>query len=384
MSRRLPVADGFGRLLAATLCLMREAPDDPRLSYYAAACPPHHFCEHMAWWREGGEAARVAANSVSYRRVARMRREVVEEGTAFAEAGFKFTPPPPWDSLIPQGGDMFLWVKLLLQTRAVETDQGHVLPPCVCLANHRSVGESAKVCVADGEVRLVATVALGVDDEVSINYDPEADYLDLYERYGFWDESAVVHTAEVVVPPAELEALLREAEAADEGGAEGAPPPSAIRRELVAAQAEAGSDPTLQAWWLPDHLAEAAPLLAALRATVLTPSESAQYARDLAAGEAGREAAARRLRSAAVQNEDAARARMARLVRAHLAGFENGAAGGASPHDAAGSFEPEAAVAAELTTMSASDAEAYLSSDAVREQLSAAFVDDATLFALGF
>ena len=42
----------------------------------------------------------------------------------------------------------------------------------------------------------------------------------------------------------------------------------------------------------------------------------------------------------------AARARMARLVRAHLAGFENGAAGGASPHDAAGSFEPEAAVAA--------------------------------------
>ena len=60
-----------------------------------------------------------------------------------------------------------------------------------------------------------------------------------------------------------------------------------------------GSDPTLQAWWLPDHLAEAAPLLAALRATVLTPSESAQYARDLAAGEVGREAAARRLRISA-------------------------------------------------------------------------------------
>ena len=101
------------------------------------------------------------------------------------------------------------------------------------LANHASVGATARLQQEGGAVRLVANYALERGDEVSLCYDADADHLDLFERYGFFDATSVVHTAEVRVPEFELWA----------GGGEGG---EGWRRSLVAAQAARGYDDELE------------------------------------------------------------------------------------------------------------------------------------------
>ena len=54
---------------------------------------------------------------------------------------------------------------------------------------------------------LYSNYALDAGDEVTICYEPDADYIDLFERYGFFDGTSVVHTAEVIVPPGALGAI---------------------------------------------------------------------------------------------------------------------------------------------------------------------------------
>ena len=160
----------------------------------------------------------------------------------------------------PAGYDAYRYAQLLLQTRAFKLPTGPVLCPLIDLTNHLSVGANARTklegggvhvggndnvighgrssrhrvnCADDEEEQknedkaeeeeedrrgashrdanregggngeggsmlvLRATRALRAGEEVFKNYDTEADYSDLFERYGFLDETASLHTAEV-------------------------------------------------------------------------------------------------------------------------------------------------------------------------------------------
>ena len=126
-----------------------------------------------------------------------------------------------------------------------------LLVPVLDLASHRSLGATARVRFSAERVELLAEYAMDAGDEVSVNYDADADYLDVFERYGLFDASAVIHTAEVPVAP---EATTS------------APGLEAAQREHVAALAERGCDADLGAWWIPDHNAASCPLYEAVRA----------------------------------------------------------------------------------------------------------------------
>ena len=58
-------------------------------------------------------------------------------------------------------------------------------------------GDSAGSAQIEPCMVLRATRALVMGEEVFKDYDPEADYSDLFERYGFLDETSSLHTAEV-------------------------------------------------------------------------------------------------------------------------------------------------------------------------------------------
>ena len=101
-------------------------------------------------------------------------------------------------------------------------------------------------------------------DEVSVNYNMDADYLDLFERYGFFDQSAVIHTAEVPVSPEEL--LQSPARAAEQ-------------RKQLAALARRGCDADFNAWWIPDHNTSCCPLYEAVQTTVHTKKKPSKQTR---------------------------------------------------------------------------------------------------------
>ena len=81
---------------------------------------------------------------------------------------------------------------------------------------------------------------------------------DSFERYGFFDASAVIHTAEVVVAPD----VLRADEAAPR-----------VRAELAELAAR-GCDAAFDAWWVPDHHPEGCPLFEAARLAARSEAEA--------------------------------------------------------------------------------------------------------------
>ena len=274
----------------------------------------------MALWDGDGPAARRAAHCVAWQRARRARREMEEEHRALVAA-----------NVLRCTARHYMWAKLVLQTRAFSIRGGKALLQGVDLANHRSFGATARVrrCVsgaeaeaeADGgveEMAIVAEYALDADDEVSICYDPDADHLDVFERYGFFDATSVVHTAEVVVPRDMLwggggasggvsSSASSGASGSASGGASGGEP---WREALIAAQAGLGCDADFTAWWLPDVALDACPLYAALRATVVSREELEHADGD----------PADRLRQP-VAREAVARERLARILEWHLAGY---------------------------------------------------------------
>ena len=137
--------------------------------------------------------------------------------------------------------------------------------------------------------------------------DPDADFVDLFERYGFFDASSVLHTAEVHVPAATWACEERDGNGSDAGDCDGA-----WRRELISAQAAVGCDAEFDAWWVPDTALEACPLFAAVRATLVgteemrgvnTPSDAASVL------------------CKPIAREAEARAKLASILRHHLAGY---------------------------------------------------------------
>ena len=289
--------DGEGVEDAASACLrvallelmLEQQPPDPRAAHYLAVCPADYFASHMACWDADSPAARLASHSMSWRRARAWRAEMDRQRLVLAAAGL----------CVP--ADVFLWAALVVQSRAVMTEEeGPLLCPALDAANHASVMPTARVSVdEDGMVRLQANGVLEAGVEVTICYDEEADYLDVFERWGFFDSSSVVHTAEIAVDPRQL---LCDDEAAATG--------QEWRSELVLAQAERGCNPQLNSWWIPDVAIQVCPLLAAVRALYVSEDEVQQ------AGDAIHDVLASK-----IQREDEARGKLAALMRMHLAGY---------------------------------------------------------------
>ena len=220
--------------------------------------------------------------------------------------------------------EQYLWAALLVQTAAVDTvgAHGHVLAPVLELARHSSRGATARVVVVEGSVALVALRDLRAGDEVTRCFDPEPDYLDVFERHGFFDGSAAMRTVEVVVPPACLRrpALVAAGHVSDEDGE-----PVAWRDALVARLASSGCDRELHAWWLPEADVETCPLIAAVRATLVSPEELGWGAAEChhsgtAPTEERLAAAAERL-GRPIAAEAATRRWVAELISRHLAAY---------------------------------------------------------------
>ena len=306
IAARLPPTDSFGRLLLAVTRLLSDSADPPHplATYFREMFGAEALATMMGSWCEDGPAAKRAANSVAWQRARRQRAEATTEAKALERAGVLGAPER----------ETYLWAKLLLQTRAFKLASGsHALVPVLDLVNHVSLGATARQeCVKgpDGvatAMRLVANYTLDVGDEITICYDPEADYLDAFERYGFFDSTSVVHTAEVVVPNDVLWAATGgDAARKDEAGRRR----EAWRSKLVAAQMGRGSDAAFKAWWVPDFHASSCPLFAAVRATIISKEEL----------EVDAEPAA--VLQKPIACEPAVRAALANILRTHLRGYD--------------------------------------------------------------
>ncbi|CAE8610759.1 unnamed protein product [Polarella glacialis] len=66
------------------------------------------------------------------------------------------------------------------------------------LANHAGAeSANARLLWVSGAPSLEAVAAIPEGHEVCWCYGPKADYLDLWERYGFFDATACIHSAEI-------------------------------------------------------------------------------------------------------------------------------------------------------------------------------------------
>ena len=295
---------------------VQRGADDARAQYWTRVCPPSHFAaSHMACWAQDSPAALHAQHSISYRRACAWREGVERQRRALASAGLAVS------------SELFLWAALVVQSRAVLVDgMGPVLCPGVDCANHVSVLPSARVLVEGDLVRLLATGRLEGGMEVTLCYDAEADYLDVFERWGFFDTSSTVHTAEVVVPAAALTPG-----AGDRGHED-----QDWRRQLVEAQAEIGCNATFDSWWVPDVALEVCPLLCAVRALFVAEEELLALDEEVCIDD---------VLTSEIAREDEVRRMLATLFREHLAGYgEEGEDHGGGRQGAGCGQEMEAAL----------------------------------------
>ena len=263
------------------------AQKDDRAAYFSKVAPFERLASHlMVCWDDDTAVAERLGPMVAWQRAQSRRAQIRGAGTAAEDAE----------------SEERLWSACVVETRAIRGARSRrVLAPVVDLANHRSLGATASVVVRHDVVDVVARYTLDPGEEVTVNYDEDADFLDCFERFGFFDGSAVVHTAELVVPPDSLRP------------ASGAPAADALISEVIDALRARGSDPAFDAWWLPAHNPDRCPLYAAVRASVLTAAEVASVGSSAAALE-------RWICGAHpyVVEEAEARARLAQLVRAQL------------------------------------------------------------------
>ena len=332
------------QLLVAFLSLLarHEAGEavDARACYFLQAVPPGFFREAplLGAWADDAPHASQLRHSVAWRRSRAWRAHAERERLALAAAGLEV------------GAERYLWAKLLLHTRARTPlirrgtadagagegegegggesegdDAGPFLCPLTELAGHLSLGPTASLELEGGELVLRGRFVLDPGDEVSVSYS-DGDYLDIFEQFGFFDAAATTHTAEVLVQDEQLLGMevlgIEGGDGSDRGenggggrgggGGGGGGGCEEWRRELVEVARAQGCDAAHGAWWVPDFNLGACPLFAAVRATLLPAAQ-----RDAAAADAS--LLQRPLVPAAI--EAAARAKLAALLSAHLAGY---------------------------------------------------------------
>ena len=317
--------DTYGHLLLVLLDTVMARPLQPIGEYFDTLFTAERDCAiHMQTWDDSCAAARRVAHTVAWRRSRQSRAEAAREWAALRASGKARFAALEWET--------YLWAKLCLGTRAFKTGSGFALCPLLDLPNHASLGATARFEQRDDTWVLSALYTLDEGDEITVCYDANADYLDIFERYGFFDSTATIHTAEIIVPPATLGmpaasmpgglVSIREdteddaddaADDAADGGDGGGKEVEAWRLGLMDALASEGSDPALNAWWVPDVALDASPLYLALRLGMLTPEEVARVR--------GSEDAVAELRARPVACEAEVRAKMAGLLRSWLGGY---------------------------------------------------------------
>ena len=77
-----------------------------------------------------------------------------------------------------------MYLRTSLSRRRRHPRAGYALAPVLDLANHRALGATARLECSEGELRLVANYTLSAGDEVTYCYDSDADFGDMFERYG--------------------------------------------------------------------------------------------------------------------------------------------------------------------------------------------------------
>ena len=310
-------------LKVALLELVTRYPEDPRSMYWTGVCPADHFdTDFMACWDEVEDAARIASASMSWNRC-RARREGWEaERVALVDAGVVTAVTEQqfrWASLVVQTravrpllpatpnskpnakkeeagvtGDETSEEDNDAEEDAEEKAGPAMLCPILDLANHESTaptgtirldtvavnspsggndaddsggggggnGAAAATTAGTGTmqvVKLVSNFGLAVGSEITTCYNEDYDYLDLYETYGFFDPTAVIHTVEVRAP--RIDPVL------SGGGSLGME--LKLKSRLVEMQQAIGYDPEYQAWWIPSESVSRSPLWCAVRATLL-------------------------------------------------------------------------------------------------------------------
>ena len=199
---------------AALLELVLSRPHDSRSVYWVGVCPPTHFeTDFMVCWDEAERAARIASASMSWKRCRSTRSKWEEERMVLIQAGLDVTE------------EQYRWASLVVQTRAVrpvigstssgadaaahaeggevEEKGAAILCPIVDLANHESTGPMATIRLemtspkqGDGEasgiggsgsgelvITLVSNFGLAAGAEITVCYNSDFDYLDLFETY---------------------------------------------------------------------------------------------------------------------------------------------------------------------------------------------------------
>lgn len=246
---QMPEMDSYECLKVALIELMEQSPTNPLAEYFATVFAESSLAMHMLLWKPTGSAAKRAANSVAWKRANRLRIDIEARCRDLSERlaiGVAFS--------------RYIWASVVTWTRSFEIPGGYALCPVIDLAGHLTFGATADVrfSVEHDALELVARFTLREGDEISRCYeveDPICDFLDVFERYGFFSTDASVHTAEILVPS---DALASQDQ---------------WRRALVAEQAELGADDSFGAWWIPDEAIDACPLFAAVRATLISEGE---------------------------------------------------------------------------------------------------------------
>lgn len=208
-------SNGFARLtlhLVLRWCQESETTVAADWEEYWSLVPECAFDDLACSWPVGDLAA-LCGSAVALRaeaHAAEIASEFEQVCSSLSEAGVNV-------SVLSQ--HQFAWSKLCVQTRGVDlgSSRGHALLPFIDMVNH-AYGSSANAHVrweggddGEGQAVLRAIRPAQSGDEVLFCYDGNADYLDLFNRYGFFDSTCSAHAVEM---PLTLEELVDVTESA--------------------------------------------------------------------------------------------------------------------------------------------------------------------------
>eukprot|EP00931_Biecheleriopsis_adriatica_P069154 TRINITY_DN43027_c0_g1_i1.p1 TRINITY_DN43027_c0_g1~~TRINITY_DN43027_c0_g1_i1.p1 ORF type:complete len:257 (-),score=56.54 TRINITY_DN43027_c0_g1_i1:21-791(-) len=125
------------------------------------------------------------------------RRATAQKLLSAWPQGASQPPPSPEEFL-----QTFMRAESIVASRAIHTtsEAETIICPVVDLLNHTDAEYcNAKLAFEGGATSVRVAKRISPGSEVLICYDSEADFLDLWERYGFFDSTATIHTVEIEV-----------------------------------------------------------------------------------------------------------------------------------------------------------------------------------------
>ena len=206
MLTRLPPEDTFGKLVVSVLFhsikSQREDPDKPTSPFapFLGAIPLDYFSNMPSLWAD--DLALLEGSAL----LDRLKDDAKELKSAFEEHIVPaFVAGPEAVFTASQCTfQRYVHARMVVSTRGLNQSQrGHFLCPGLDLANHRCADQAnARVDFTSDPPAclLVATKLIGAGEQIFICYDEDADFLDMFQRYGFLDLTTNVHSVEIRIP----------------------------------------------------------------------------------------------------------------------------------------------------------------------------------------